>query len=989
MSFFITETTDEKPKVLLISAAHVLAQKVERFFREKDFEVTRQELGFFINLTEPKAKQLSGTQFYKIILILEEDFFQVKNWEHLFQFLQQRPEQLILIAQLLTALDTKEPLLREWQERAALQRKVCLDIQKWLPQLTFIYGQDLLNFPSEEKNILSFVKSEIERGVLPTASFAFYPQTVEQFFDETQNYLLFPGFGQKFLFQAKKKTFAEVSTVISTAYQERFGSQLMKIELLGQETPEELHFTEVFKNKTKNFHDSFTQMFPQTRPNVTVPHKITLPDESFVPTHPVPLNIPYIENRLKKYEKKMEELAKKDQFHPYWSRASRRATVTGQILPRKISKENKYEQQIEKEIHRLFGEQRVQQKIVRTKVKAKQKIRTQRKNKNREKFFHSVSAILGVTLGIGFFWGTFALTNKLTTDQLFHIVQSQVADPEKNIKEETSSLGRLGQFLNFQTAAYQFFIGSDHLQTQRNVANLAMEVHQSEELRSGVHQLTGQAFSQFIGQQTGDINPTLDALGQRVGELYQNLSLAQEQMKELSSDYFSEDQLQLLDKYDEVLQDRRKNVIVGDQLKQVFPSLLGMDHKKVYAVMLQNNQELRPTGGFLQAVALITVEKGVIVDYQVFDIATLDKMFTGQLIPPSDMQSYLGEKNWLPRDANWQPGFPDTARQVEWFVEKSLGKKTDGVVAMNLYTLRDLLQALGPVSLPEYNEVVNDRNIFERVQFHSEIQLVQSAKTDYMSLLLNKVLAQVITVQSDKEDQLLSQLYTNLRQDQLLMYLNDPAQNVVIATLGWSGDVVTPQCPSPFSDVFCGADSAFQVESNVGANKANYSIERSMKQSIFITPTSVKHQRTITFKNTSFSAAWPLGSYKNYLRLYVPENAVLEQVQVDNQTVPMSSIITKTENGKKFFGVYVEVPIQQSKVLALTYSEPIQQKDQLSYVFFAQKQPGTGSDPLLIEIQADPSLHPKIIAPQAVVKDGTIRFSLNQDKNVLVGVKFN
>src|SRR5258708_6564968 len=90
MSFFITETTDEKPRVLLISSPHVLSQKIEGFFKQNDFDVTRKDLTAFVNLTDIKTREWETNTFYKIVLVLEEDFLQVRNWEHLFQFLTWR-----------------------------------------------------------------------------------------------------------------------------------------------------------------------------------------------------------------------------------------------------------------------------------------------------------------------------------------------------------------------------------------------------------------------------------------------------------------------------------------------------------------------------------------------------------------------------------------------------------------------------------------------------------------------------------------------------------------------------------------------------------------------------------------------------------------------------------------------------------------------------------------------------------------------------------
>src|SRR6185369_13611221 len=119
------------------------------------------------------------------------------------------------------------------------------------------------------------------------------------------------------------------------------------------------------------------------------------------------------------------------------------------------------------------------------------------------------------------------------------------------------------------------------------------------------------------------------------------------------------------------------------------------------------------TGGYLHAVALLTVENGVLIDSQVYDVNTLDNMFQGLIQPPPEIQAYLGQNRWYLHDANWSPNFPQSAQQASVFVEKTLGRKPDVVVALNLYVLQDLLHNLGSVELPEYNEVITDKNLFE------------------------------------------------------------------------------------------------------------------------------------------------------------------------------------------------------------------------------------------------------------------------------------
>ena len=111
---------------------------------------------------------------------------------------------------------------------------------------------------------------------------------------------------------------------------------------------------------------------------------------------------------------------------------------------------------------------------------------------------------------------------------------------------------------------------------------------------------------------------------------------------------------------------------------EIFPWLIGQDQKRTYLVLLQNNNELRPTGGFIGSFAFLTFDKGKFVDFEVQDVYWADGQLKGHVEPPSELKKYLGEANWYLRDSNWDPDFPTSAVKAQWFLEKETGRVVDG-----------------------------------------------------------------------------------------------------------------------------------------------------------------------------------------------------------------------------------------------------------------------------------------------------------------------
>ncbi len=118
-------------------------------------------------------------------------------------------------------------------------------------------------------------------------------------------------------------------------------------------------------------------------------------------------------------------------------------------------------------------------------------------------------------------------------------------------------------------------------------------------------------------------------------------------------------------------------------------------------VMLQNNFELRPTGGFLGQFAVLEVRDGRIVHMEIMDANIFDKQFKSDRLALPPLAKYMGIKKWKFRDANWSPDFPTAVQDVLHFYSLAPGVNADfdAVIAMNATLLDDLLAITGPITV--------------------------------------------------------------------------------------------------------------------------------------------------------------------------------------------------------------------------------------------------------------------------------------------------
>lgn len=188
--------------------------------------------------------------------------------------------------------------------------------------------------------------------------------------------------------------------------------------------------------------------------------------------------------------------------------------------------------------------------------------------------------------------------------------------------------------------------------------------------------------------------------------------------------------------------------------------MLGMNAPKKYLILFQNNMELRPTGGFIGSFALITFEKGRMNQIVVNDVYSADGQLKGHVDPPEPIRRYLGEANWYLRDSNWDPNFKSSAIKAEWFLDKELNQKVDGVISIDLYLIQELLKITGPIYLSDFNKTIDSSNLYLTTQSEVEDNFFPGStkKASFLTALSRSLITEIENLDS-KSYQLFSKPY--------------------------------------------------------------------------------------------------------------------------------------------------------------------------------------------------------------------------------------
>lgn len=406
-------------------------------------------------------------------------------------------------------------------------------------------------------------------------------------------------------------------------------------------------------------------------------------------------------------------------------------------------------------------------------------------------------------------------------------------------------------------------------------------------------------------------------------------------------------------------------------LIDITPTLFGFNGLRTYLILFQNNFELRPGGGFIGSYGLLRFENGKIIDLTIHDVYDADGKLKAEVVPPFALRRFMGAPHWFMRDSNFSPDFSRSASQAASFLKLETNQNVDGVIGIDVSFLSSLLEATGPIRLPDYNKTLTKDNFYLETQSQVENNFFPGStqKKDFLRAAETELLKR-LQEHRFSYTSLVNVLTKAVVQKHLLFAFPDPKTQKIFSINDLSGEIGERRQVK--SGVFL--DTVGISEANIGQNKVNYYLKRIFAQEVFIDGEGiVTEQLKITYSNTSAPKDPFSGEYKAYLQLIVAQGTVLTGVQIDGQDIEITPAITNeniylaksfvapkglevnetSEKGRSLYGFIIRVPQTKTKEVILSYRlekrAPIDSQV-WEYNLLAIKQPGTLSDPYSLTV---------------------------------------
>lgn len=407
-----------------------------------------------------------------------------------------------------------------------------------------------------------------------------------------------------------------------------------------------------------------------------------------------------------------------------------------------------------------------------------------------------------------------------------------------------------------------------------------------------------------------------------------------------------------------------------DAISTHFPALLkllGDRYPHRILVLLQNNYELRPTGGFIGSYAIVDLNDGYIENLQVHDVYDLDGSFGGVVEPPDELKALT--PNWRFRDSNYSPDFPTSARKARWFMELEGGPTVDTVIAINQGLLRDLLQITGPVQVGQFGQL-NSENYNLLLSYVIEGKIWGPENPKHILKVFVPAFKEAL-FQEKNVSRVAAKLYRAVQQKHILVYSSDSDIQALLDYMGMTGRI---HQSAPDEDYLA------VINTSIGGTKSDQFIEQKINHhtkidqngniinELEITRT---HQWTddlyrqwngmlapygLSLNNIDPQIVDILGRGRNKvnMRIYVPEDSRLIATNDADLEIKYDKDLKK-----QYFFTRMELNAAESQTLKIRYQLPFQlalSEPAASYKLVVEKQPGTAGSIFNKSITADEDL---------------------------------
>jgi hypothetical protein len=566
-----------------------------------------------------------------------------------------------------------------------------------------------------------------------------------------------------------------------------------------------------------------------------------------------------------------------------------------------------------------------------------------------------------------------------------------------SLKETKTALDYLNKGQTTE-AANEIQLASKYLQTGESLGSYILPIYQitSPKTTTNINNFTSllkhsQSTIQSINESyqlannlyhdlftTSEVSAGLDistAIQSRLRTIHQELSQIEIiSQNHILPDFFSQ-KLKDID-FAQKIHILKNQTVQGLRLLESFSNVLNTSKTQRIALLIQDKNELRGTGGIIRALVLANIENQKVVNIRVLSPGQIDQKMVGSIASPSITESLTGQSNLSFINSNTSPNFTTVSSLVEKFLKNSINFTPDLTIALTTQTLEDILK-----------------------ESDSTQQLSQELATSAMNntasqttvSLLEKIVADIQT-QTTPLIKLVRPVISTLNQDSLRIYFKDPLKENSIINFSFAGNIFKSSCHPLLNQTSCFSDVAFLAENNLSVAPYNYYQDRQLQQQVTIQDKSILHTFILNYKY-EFVPKDLNRDYQALYQIYLHKNAQFVSLEKNNQEIDI--LVEKEDIGDiSLYQIPLSHKPENSTTVKINFivkeSPSIANTQNFAYSLKTYHQPGTNIQDTQVIINHPSSITIGSITSPATFDSEKIIYQplAGSDTNSIFGVQF-
>lgn len=387
------------------------------------------------------------------------------------------------------------------------------------------------------------------------------------------------------------------------------------------------------------------------------------------------------------------------------------------------------------------------------------------------------------------------------------------------------------------------------------------------------------------------------------------------------------------------LESLRDGLDAAADVASLAPEMMGSQTPKRYLLLIQNNAEVRASGGIPGALAVLTLDKGRLTLGSQTSATSMGSFTPPMEVDPQQELIYSGRLGKFMQDVNLTPDFPTAAATARAMWKKETGESLDGVVSIDPVALAYILDSTGPIELkdPELRALTSDGALPVKLTGKNVVKTLLSdvysavpeptLQDAYFAGVAREVFASISGGGTDAK-QLINALSRGANEGRVLLWSSSHEEQAMISEYSLGGAAVGGRVsPSEFGVYFndgTGAKMDYYIKRTVqlveGCPHGGYG---QIRVRVTSTNTAPNDAATSLPEYVTGGGAFgvPAGTVQTNIVTYGPVQSNVESVMADGKKISFAS---QSHSGRPVGTITVALPPGKSSTVEFLFDKIVQ-----------------------------------------------------------------